>query len=196
MAVFSASRLRTGAAAVTATAIVLLVVVGLGNQGVASWRNTQAGGKNGWVAVIFQTLQYTAWRFTSGSATTQHWLAPLVFNGVFIIATALLAGAAAHNRTRFTLFLGIWGAVLLAGGLAGIAATPLVFSGTGGASADNFRTSLNFGLLLGFMIGFVAAVVSAILAGGRGSGQRGASRSQAQTVAVPDTGDTTWPLSS
>jgi hypothetical protein len=196
MAVFSASRLRTGAAAVTATVIVLLVVVGLGNQGVESWRNTQADGKNGWVAVIFQTLQYTAWRFTAGSATTQHWLAPLVFNGVFIIATALLAGAAAHNRTRFTLFLGIWAAVLLAGGLAGLASTPLVFSGTGGATADNFRTSLNYGLLLGFMLGFVAGVISAILAGGRGTGERGAARSQAQTVAVPDTGDTTWPLSS
>jgi hypothetical protein len=186
MAVFSASRLRTGAAAVTATAIVLLVVAGLGNQGVENWRNTQADGKNGWAAVIFQTLQYTAWRFTSGSATTQHWLAPLVFNGVLVIATALLAGAAAHNRTRFTLFLGIWGAVLLAGGLAGIASTPLVFSGTGGATADNFRTALNYGLLLGFMLGFVAGVISAILAGGRGTGQRGAARSQAQTVAVPD----------
>lgn len=196
MAVFSASRLRTGAAAVTATAIVLIIVVALGNQGLAGWRNTQADAKNGWVAVIFQTLQYTAWRFTAGSATNQHWLAPLVFNGVFVIATALLAGAAAHNRTRFTLFLGIWGAVLLAGGIAGLAATPLVFSGTGGATADNFRTSLNYGLLLGFMVGFVAGVISAILAGGRGTGQRGAARGQAQTVAVPDTGDTTWPLSS
>jgi hypothetical protein len=193
MAVFSASRLRTGAAAVTATVIVLIIVVALGNQGVESWRNTQANGKNGWVAVIFQTLQYTAWHFTSGSATNQHWLAPLVFNGVFVIATALLAGAAAHNRTRFTLFLGIWGAVLLAGGLAGIASTPLVFSGSGGATAENFRTSLNYGLLLGFLI---AGVISAALAGGRGAGQRGAARSQAQTVAVPDTGDTTWPLTS
>ncbi len=196
MAVFSASRLRTGAAAVTATVIVLIIVVALGNQGVESWRNTQANGNNGWVAVIFQTLQYTAWHFTSGSATNQHWLAPLVFNGVFVIATALLAGAAAHNRTRFTLFLGIWGAVLLAGGLAGIASTPLVFSGSGGATAENFRTSLNYGLLLGFLIGFVAGVISAALAGGRGAGQRGAARSQAQTVAVPDTGDTTWPLTS
>jgi len=195
MAVLSASRLRTGAAAVAATGIVFLVVAGLGNQAVQGWRDTQANGGNGWVADIFQTLQFSGWRFTSGSSTTAHWLAPLVFNAVFIVATAVLAAAAAHNRTRGSILLGVWGAVLLAGGLAGIAATPLVFNGTATNGPDDYRTGLTNGLLLGFLVGIIAALVSAVVAGGSGASRRGAARAQAQAAAVPDTGDT-WPLTS
>lgn len=195
MAVISATRLRTGAAAVAATTIVILVVAGLGNQAVQGWRNTQANGSNGWVADIFQTLQFSGWRFTSGSATTAHWLAPLVFNGVFVVLTALLAAAAAHNRTRGSILLGVWGAVVLAGGIAGIAATPLVFKGVATSAPDNYRTGLGTGLLLGFLVGIIAAVVAALVAGGAGSSAAAAARSQAQAAPVPDTGDT-WPLTS
>lgn len=195
MAVISASRLRTGAATVAATAIVFLVVAGLGNQAVQGWRDTQANGSNGWVADIFQTLQFSGWRFTAGSATTEHWLAPLVFNAVFILATAVLAAAAAHNRTRGSILLGVWGAVALAGGIAGIAATPLVFHGTATNGPDDYRTGLATGLLLGFLVGIIAGIVAAVVAGGSGAGQRGAARAQAPAAAVPDTGDT-WPLTS
>lgn len=195
MAVLSASRLRTGAAAVAATGIVFLVVAGLGNQAVQGWRNTQAGSGNGWVAEIFQSLQFSAWRFTSGSSTTAHWLAPLVFNAVFIAATALLAAAAAHNRTRGSILFGVWGAVLLAGALAGIAATPLVFSATATDTPEDYRTGLLNGLMLGFLVGIIAGLVAAVVAGGSRAGQRGAARAQAPAAAVPDTGDT-WPLTS
>jgi hypothetical protein len=194
MAVISASRLRTGAAAVAATGVVFLVVAGLGNQAVQGWRDTQANGSNGWVADVFQSLQFSAWRFTSGSSSTDHWLAPLVFNGVFIVATALLAAAAAHNRTRLSILLGVWGAVLLAGGIAGLAATPLVFNGTHTAAPDNYRTGLLNGLMLGFLVGIVAALVAAVFAGGSGA-SRGAAHSQTQAATVPDAGDT-WPLTS
>lgn len=195
MAVLSASRLRTGAAAVAATAVVVLVVAGLGNQAVQGWRDTQANSGNGWVAEIFQSLQFSDWRFTAGSSTTAHWLAPLVFNAVFIAATAVLAAAAAHNRTRGSILLGVWGAVLLAGGLAGIAATPLVFDATRTDTAGDYRTGLLNGLMLGFLVGIIAAVVAAVVAGGSGAGQRTSARAQAQAAAVPDTGDT-WPLTS
>jgi len=107
----------------------------------------------------------------------------------------VLAAAAAHNRTRGSILLGVWGAVLLAGGLAGIAATPLVFDAVPTPAAENYRTGLLNGLMLGFLVGIIAALVAAVVAGGSGASRRADARAQAQAAPVPDTGDT-WPLTS
>jgi len=191
-----ASRIRTTAAVVAATAIPLLVVAGLGNQALQGWRNTQSGSTNHWIADLFEPLALTGWRFSPGSGpnATAHWLAPLVFNLAFVVLTALLATAAAHNRGRVALFFGIWGAVTLSGGGAGLICTPFAFAGvTATAAADNYRQTLAEGMLLGFIVGLIAALVATAFAGGGASSSR--SDSSSEPAAAPDY-DETWPLAS
>ena len=190
-----ASRIRTTAAVVAATAIPLIVVAGLGNQALQGWRNTQAGSTNHWIADLFQPLSLAAWRFSPGSGpnATAHWAAPLVFNLALVVLTALLATAAAHNRGRLALFFGIWGAVTLAGAGAGLICTPFAFSGVPGTiAADNYRETLAEGMLLGFIIGLIAALVATAFAGGGTSASR--SDSSAEPAATPGYDEKTWPL--
>jgi hypothetical protein len=191
-----ASRIRTTAAVVAATAIPLLVVAGLGNQAVQSWRDTQINSSNHWIADLFEPLALTGWRFNPGSGpnATAHWLAPLVFNLAFVVLTALLATVAAHNRGRVALFFGIWGAITLAGGGAGLICTPFAFAGvTVTAAADNYRQTLAEGMLLGFVVGLIAAIVATAFAGGGASSSR--NDSSAEPAAAPGY-DETWPLAS
>ena len=191
-----ASRIRTTAAVAAATAVPLIVVAGLGNQALQSWRATQSADSNHWVANLAQTLDLAGWRFSPGSGphSTEHWLAPLVFNLAFVVLTALLATAAAHNRGRVALFFGIWGAVALAGAGAGLISTPFAFAGVAGsAAADNYRETLAQGMLLGFLVGVVAALVAVAFAGGSTSSSR--SDSGAEPAQAPDY-DETWPLTS
>ena len=191
-----ASRIRTTAAVVAATAIPLLVVAALGNQALQTWRDNQAGSSNHWVADLFQPLVLTGWRFNppSGPHATAHWLAPLVFNLAFVVLTALLATAAAHNRGRIALFFGVWGAVALAGAGAGLLSTPFAYSGVPAVvTADTYRDTLAEGMLLGFLVGVIAAIAATAFAGGSASENRNTSAAQA----APAPGyDETWPLSS
>lgn len=192
-----ASRIRTTAAVVAAAAVPLIIVAALGNQALQSWRDTRANDSNHWVADVFQPLALTGWRFNPGSGphSTAHWLAPLVFNIALVVLTALLAAAAAHNRGRVALFLGIWGSTTLAGAAAGLICTPLAYSGVPGiATADSYRDTLAEGLLLGFLIGFLAAIAASLFIGaGASSSGNGATAMAAE----PARGiDETWPLSS
>lgn len=192
-----ASRIRTTAAVVAAAAVPLIIVAALGNQALQSWRDTRANDTNHWIADIFQPLTLTGWRFNPGSGphSTAHWLAPLVFNIALVALTALLAAAAAHNRGRVALFLGIWGSTTLAGAAAGLICTPLAYSGVPGiVAADSYRDTLAEGLLLGFLVGFLAAIAASIFIG---IGASGSSNGAATMAAEPARGmDETWPLSS
>lgn len=192
-----ASRIRTTAAVVAAAAVPLIVAAALGNQSLQSWRTTQASSANHWVADLFQPLALTGWRLSPGSGphATAHWLAPLAFNTALVVLTALLAAAAAHNRGRAALFLGIWGSTTLAGAAAGLICTPLAYSGVPGlATADTYRSTLAAGLLLGFVIGLLAAIAASLFIGtGASRGTNGATSVPAQ--AGPSI-DETWPLSS
>jgi hypothetical protein len=180
-----ASRIRTTAAVTAATAVPLVIVAALGNQALQSWRNTQAGSTNHWIADLFQPLTFAGWRFSPGSGpnATAHWAAPLVFNIALVVLTALLATAAAHNRGRLALLFGIWGAVTLAGAGAGLIATPFAYSGVpGGAGADAYRDSLAEGMLLGFLVGIIAALVATLFAGGGTAERRSATAAEASAA--------------
>jgi hypothetical protein len=192
------SSTRTSAAVVAAAAVPLIVVIALGNQALQSWRDNRAGSGNHWIADLFQPLAMAGWRFNPGSGpnSTAHWLAPLVFNVVLVVFTALLAIAAAHNRGRIAMLFGVWGAVTLAGAAAGLASTPFAYAGVPNVvTADTYRDTLAEGMLLGFFIGVIAGIIAALFAGGNGPAQ---SRNAAQaTAAEPTPGyDETWPLSS
>ena len=196
-----ASRIRTTAAVVAAAAVPLIIVAALGNQALSGWRDSRANDTNHWIANLFQPLTLTGWRFNPGSGphATAHWLAPLVFNLALVVLTAVFAAAAAHNRGRIALFLGIWGAITLAGAAAGLICTPLAYSGVPGIpTADTYRDTLAEGLLLGFLIGFLAAIAASIFLGAGAGG--GASRSGNGATAVASEParsiDETWPLGS
>jgi hypothetical protein len=193
-----ASRIRTTAAVTAATAVPLIIVAGLGNQALQSWRDTQANSSNHWIADDFQPLALAGWRFSPGSGpnATAHWLAPLVFNIALVVLTALLATAAAHNRGRLALFFGVWGAVTLAGAGAGLICTPFAYSGVPtAAAADNYRTTLAEGMLLGFFIGFVTALIATAFAGGGKSATKSSSGAEPATTMTPGY-DETWPVGS
>ena len=133
--------------------------------------------------MLFQPLLLTGWRFDepSGGNALDHFLAPLVFNVVFVVGTALLVALATRGGGRLATLLTTWSAVTFAGGLAAAACTPLAFAGVPGQAAQAFQTSVPAGLSLGFIVGFVAAVVAALFAGG-GSPAANA----AEPAAVPE----------
>ena len=163
---------RANGAATISALVALVVVAGLGNQALASWRDTQADSGNGvsWVADIFKPLQQTGWRFNPVSGqSTEHWLAPLIFNGAFVILAFLLVDFAARDAGRLSLFFGTWAAVTLAAGGAGLISTPLAFQGLPGPVSAQYPATLTAGLVLGFLVGLIAAVISALIAAPRGS---------------------------
>jgi hypothetical protein len=182
-----ASTLRTTAAVVAATIVVLAVVAGLGNQGLASWRATQAGGSDQWLAVLFQPFRLIAWRISpqSGPNSTNLWLAPLVFNGAFVILTILLTTLLARGRGPGSTLVSVWSAVTTAGGLAGLVCTPLAFTGSSLPTAQQYSTDLGFGLLAGFIIGFVAGVVAAIASAPESARVRNTARTQTAVGSEP-----------
>lgn len=192
-----ASRIRTTAAVAAAAAVPLVIVAALSNQALDSWRANRAASGNHWIANVFQPFELTGWRFNPGSGpnSTAHWLAPLAFNVALVVLTALLAAAAAHNRGRIALFLGIWGATTLAGAAAGLICTPLAYAGVPGiATADTYRDTLASGLLLGFLIGLLAAIAASIFIG---TGTSRSSNGATPATEQPALGvDETWPLSS
>lgn len=149
-----------------AAVIVLLIVAGLGNQALANWRETQANSSNGWIADIFRPLSLTGWRFSAENGqTTAEWLAPLLFNIVLLILTFFFVDISARDAGHVSLFFGTWGAATLAGGIAGLVATPLAYQNIGTPASANFAMMLGDGLVLGFLVGFVAAIVAALFAG-------------------------------
>jgi len=159
---------RANGAATLAALVVLVVVAGLGNQALQGWRNARIGSGNGWVSDIFTPLRQTAWRFTAVSGqSTSHWLAPLVFNGAFVILTFLLVDIAARDAGRVSLFFGTWAAVTLAAGGAGLISTPLSYQGVNVPASAQYPVTLTGGLVLGFLVGVIAAVIAALLAAPR-----------------------------
>jgi hypothetical protein len=153
-------------AALYAALIVLVVVAGLGNQALQNWRQNQAGSSNGWIADIFRPLEQTGWRFNAATGeSSSHWLAPLVFNVVFLILAFFLVDIAARDAGLLSLFFGTWAAVTLAAGGAGLISTQLTFQGVGSPASTNYATTLTEGLVLGFLVGFIAAIVAALFAG-------------------------------
>jgi hypothetical protein len=156
---------RSGAAATTAAMLVLLVVAGLGNQGLQNWRTNQANSGNSWTSDIMSLLLPTGWRFTalSGPEHTQHWLAPLVFNVVFVVFTLLFALGAAAGGGRVRVLFGVWGATTLAGGLAAIASTNLAYQGVAVKTADAYRELTGDGLALGLLVGVAAGILAALV---------------------------------
>lgn len=163
---------RANGAATISALVAIVVVAGLGNQSLASWRDTQASSGNGesWLADIFKPLEQTSWRFNPASGqSTDHWLAPLIFNGVFVILAFLLVDFAARDAGRLSLFFGTWAAVTLAAGGAGLISTPLAFQGLPGPVSAQYPVTLTGGLVLGFLVGLVAAVISALIAAPRGT---------------------------
>jgi hypothetical protein len=169
MATIPVVRVRAGATS-SATLVTLLVTAGLGNQALESWRTARAGSKglDGWTGVLFQPLLLTGWRFNEpgGANALDHFLAPLVFNLVFVLGTALLVAFTTRGGGRLATLLATWSAVTFVGGLAAAASTPLAFAGLPGEAAQAFQNVVPDGLSLGFVVGFVAAVVAAVFAGG------------------------------
>lgn len=198
MATIPVARIRAGATS-SATLIVLLVTAGLGNQALNNWRESRAGSKgmSGWVGTLFQPLLLTGWRFNkpSGPNSMDHYLAPLVFNVVFVGGTLILVAWATRGSGRLATLFETWGAVTLAGGFAAAASTPLAFAGISGPAAEAFQELVPQGLSLGFIIGAIAGVV-ALIFGGAGSAAETAaephSPSELENTATFPMGN--WPL--
>ena len=169
MATIPVVRVRAGAAS-SATIVTLLVTAGLGNQALASWRTARAGSKGlgGWVGVLFQPLLLTGWRFNepSGANAFDHFMAPLVFNVVFVVGTAVLVAFATRGGGRLATLLTTWSVITFIGGVAAAASTPLAFAGVSGQASQAFQNVVPIGLSLGFIVGFIAGVIAAIFAGG------------------------------
>jgi hypothetical protein len=199
MASIPGARVRAGATS-SATLVTLLVTAGLGNQALNSWRATQAGSNSlsGWVGVLFQPLELTGWRFTEPSGSTNrldHWLAPLVFNVVLVVGTALLVAWATRGSGRLATLFTTWGMVTLAGGLAAAACTPLAYAGISGEAAKAFQLSVPLGLSLGFIVGAIAGLVACVFGGGgtRALSAAEPAPSPLETTATLPMG-TNWPL--
>lgn len=199
MATIPVARVRAGATS-SATLVTLLVTAGLGNQVVAGWRNARAGSKglSGWVGTLFQPLLLTGWRFNkqSGPNSLDHYLAPLVFNVVFVVGTLILVAWATRGSGRVATLFETWGAVTLAGGFAAAAATPLAFAGISGPSSLAFQQLVPQGLALGFIVGAIAGVVAFIFGGG---GSRASSATEPHSPHALETTATlpvgsNWPL--
>jgi hypothetical protein len=200
MATIPVARVRAGATS-SATLVTLLVTAGLGNQALNGWREARADSKglSGWVGTLFQPLLLTGWRFNkpSGANSMDHYLAPLVFNVVFVVATVILVAWATRGSGRLATLFETWGAVTLAGGFAAAASTPLAFAGLSGPSSEAFQQLVPQGLALGFIVGAIAGVVACLFGGG---GSVAANASEPHT---PHTLESTatlpmgtgWPLS-
>lgn len=200
MATIPLARIRAGAAS-SATLVTLLVTAGLGNQALESWRTARANGDglNGWTGVLFQPLLLTGWRFNepSGANNLDHYLAPLVFNVVFVLGTALLVAWATKGSGRLATLFTTWGMVTLAGGIAAAACTPLAFAGIAGQAAKAFQVAVPQGLSLGFIVGAIAGVVAAVFGGGGAPASSSAepAPSPLETTATMPMG-ANWPLGS
>jgi hypothetical protein len=200
MATIPLVRVRAGATS-SATLVTLLVTAGLGNQALDSWRASRAGSDSlsGWVGVLFQPLQLIGWRFNepSGANSLQHYLAPLVFNVVFVLGTALLVAWATNGRGRLATLFTTWGSVTLAGGVAAAACTPMAFAGIAGQAAKAFQETVPQGLSLGFIVGAIAGVVACVFGGGSGAPASSSAEpapSPLETTATLPMG-ANWPLS-
>lgn len=171
MATFPLTRVRVGAAS-SAAVVTLLVTAGLGNQALASWRMARANssGGGGWVSVLFSPVQLTGWRFSapSGANSTDHWLAPLVFNVILVVGSVVLVALTARGGGRLAAGIATWGAVTIAAAIAAAACTPLAYAGIKGEAAQAFQVSVPLGLTLGFILGFIAGIL-ALIFGGEGS---------------------------
>jgi hypothetical protein len=200
MATIPVVRVRAGATS-SATIVTLLVTAGLGNQALESWRATRAGSKalGGWEGVLFQPLLLTGWRFDKpgGAHALDHFLAPLVFNVVFVLGTALLVAFTTRGGGRLSTLLTTWSVVTFVGGAAAAASTPLAFAGVPGQASAAFANVVPDGLSLGFVVGFVAAVVAALFAGRGGQAANAAepSLSALEATATLPMG-ANWPLNS
>ena len=199
MASIPGARVRAGATS-SATLVTLLVTAGLGNQALSSWRTTQAGSNSlsGWVGVLFQPLELTGWRFTEPSGSTdrlEHWLAPLVFNVVLVVGTALLVAWATRGSGRLATLFTTWGMVTLAGGIAAAACTPLAYAGVPGEAAKAFQLTVPLGLSLGLVVGAIAGLVACVFGGGGSRAQHASepAPSPLETTATLPMG-TNWPL--
>lgn len=201
MATTAGVNVRAGATS-SATLVTLLVTAGLGNQALSGWRTARAGsgGLSGWVGVLFHPLLLTGWRFTEPSGTTDrldHWLAPLVFNVVLVVGTAIFVARATRGNGRLATLFTTWGVVTLVGGLAAVASTPLAYAGIAGPTAAAFQLAVPQGLSLGFIVGAIAGVAACLLGG---SGTRAINSAEPapsplETTATLPIG-TNWPLGS
>ena len=202
MATIPVARVRAGATSV-ATLVALLVTAGLGNQALSGWRETRAGsdGLSGWVGTLFQPLLLTGWRFNkpSGPNSVEHWLAPLVFNVVFVVGTALLVAWATRGSGRLATLFTTWGMVTFVGALAAAAGTPLIYAGVAGEAAKAFQQTVPLGMSLGLVVGAVAGLLASVFGGGSGGARSSSSAEPApnefETTATLPMG-TTWPLGS
>jgi hypothetical protein len=169
MATIPVARIRAGATS-SATLVTLLVTAGLGNQALNGWRTARMDSKglSGWVSTLFTPLELTGWRFNKqgGANSLDHYLAPLVFNVVLVVGTAILVGWATRGSGRLATLFETWGAVTLAGGFAAAACTPLAYAGIAGQSAGAFQITVPEGLSLGFIVGAIAGVVACVFGGG------------------------------
>lgn len=191
------STLYSGAAE-AAAGVVIIIIAALGNQGVATWRADQAHSSNAWLSDLFSPLSLAGWRFTqpSGPNATDHWLAPLVFNVVVVILTWFFTANAVRGHGPLGRFFGTWGATSLAGGIAGLACTYLVYVGIPGLTTGlQYRQTLATGLTFGFLAGVLAGIAALLL--GR-SGSHGTTNTSfsgsgsgipvSPTIPIPDYG--------
>jgi hypothetical protein len=202
MATIPLARIRAGAAT-SATIVALIVTAGLGNQALSSWRlaRENSGGLSGWVSELFSPMELVGWRFTSQSGPdgTDHWLAPLVFNAVLVIGTALLVAYFTRGSNRLSTLFAVWGLVTLVGGIAAAASTPLMFAGVAGPSAKAFGLTVPLGLSLGFIVGAIAGVAACVFGGGGTATSNGAeagpSATPVSSLENTSTLPTNWPIS-
>lgn len=195
------STLYSGAAE-AAAGVVIIIIAALGNQGLASWRDNHAASSNAWVSDLFSPLSLVGWRFTqpSGPDATDHWLAPLVFNVVAVVLTWFFAANAVRGHGPLGRFFGAWGATALAGGIAGIACTYLVYAGIHNlATGLQYRQTLGVGLTFGFLAGVIAGIAALLLGRSSSHGATNASTgysgsgsslplSSTPTLQIPDFG--------
>jgi hypothetical protein len=199
MATIPVARVRAGATS-GATLVTLVITAGLGNQALSGWRTARAGsnGLSGWVGVLFQPLLLTGWRFDKpgGAHSMDHYLAPLVFNVVFVLGTALLVAFATRGSGRLATLFTTWGMVTLAGGAAAAACTPLAYAGVSGQASQAFGQLVPQGLTLGLIVGAVAGVVAALFGGAGASASANSAEplpGPLETTATLPMG-TAWPL--
>ena len=196
MATFPMTRVRVGAAS-SAAVVTLLVTAGLGNQALSSWRTARqnSAGWNGWVSVLFQPTQLIGWRFSapSGTDSTDHWLAPLVFNIILVVGATVLVALTSRSGGRLAAAVATWGAVTITAGIAAAVCTPLAYAGVRGQAAQAFALSVPLGLTLGFILGFIAALL-ALVFGGTGTPATNSAEAPAFTPAPAFENTATMPM--
>lgn len=163
--------LRRRAVTAAGTGLLLVFVLAYGNQGLEKWRATTFARATGDYQQPLDALNSVTWRLMSqqgGSRAMESWLSQIVRDLVLLVATAFLihlsTRGVASRRGRWSVFVGSWGATIIAAAIAGAAGSPLAVLGKGlsltinPTSVVQVYSMISEGLMLGLLIGWVVGL--------------------------------------